>query len=157
MRHQWLATMMFVALTGLACDSGSGPDGSRSLTAPSPAPMPPPPPPPVVPSFPSITIGEVVRFQFTADNRTCAGCRSYNVTPPSDGRLEVAVSPVSGNAGFLGTFEMYLVPGADSWDVGPGVRISVTADVRAGGPYEIRMYYPVPLPSEELELRASLK
>jgi hypothetical protein len=102
----------------------------------------------------------VVRFHFTADDVACAGaagrCRSYNVTAPSDGRLEVVATSVSGESGFVSTLEMYVVPGADYWDVGPGPRISATVQVRAGGTYEIRMYS-AQVPSVELELRASLQ
>ena len=121
-------------------------------TAPSPAPVPPPTPPPAI--FPSITVGEVVRFRFTADDVQCGAghCRSYNVSPGSNGRLEVVLTPVSVGDGL----EMYVVPGGDSWDVGPGPRISVTVPVQASGTYEIRMYA-AKVPSVELELRASLQ
>ena len=124
-------------------------------TAPSAVPRDAPAPP----SFRSIAVGTVVRFQFTADDVPCVGgdgrCRSYTVTAPSDGRLEVVVTSVSGQDNFVPTMEMYVVPGGDYWDVGPGPRISVTVPVKAGGTYEIRMFS-AKVASLELELRASL-
>lgn len=129
-----------------------------ALPVPSPVPAPAPTPGPV--TFPSITIGDVVRFRFTADDVPCVGgdgrCRSYNVTAPSDGQLEVVITSVSGEDSFVSTVEMYVVPGGDSWNVGPGARISVSVPVRAGGTYEIRMFSPQ-VPSVELELRTLLR
>jgi hypothetical protein len=52
--------------------------------------------------------------------------------------------------------EMYLVPGADNWNIGPGPRISVTAKATKGTTYEIRMFSGT-VPSVDLELLASLK
>jgi hypothetical protein len=123
-----------------------------TASSPVPAPVPRPTPPPA--AFPTITVGEVVRFRFTADDVQCGSgrCRSYNVSPASNGRLEVVLTPVSAGD----ELEMYVVPGGDSWDVGPGPRISVTISARAGGTYEIRMYA-AKVPNVELELRASLQ
>ena len=146
--------------TLLATACGGSP--SPLPTAPSTVPAPAPTPPPVTScsSCPSITVGEVIRFRFTADDVPCAGgggsCRSYNVTTPSDGRLEAVVTSVSAEEAFTSTTEMYVVPGGDSWDVGPGPRISVTIPVRAGRTYEIRMFS-AKVPSVELELRTSLQ
>jgi hypothetical protein len=128
-------------------------------TTPPPLPLPVPAPTPAV--FPLIQLGEIVRFQFTADDVPCVGggggrCRSYNVTTPSDGQLEVALTSVSLADSFVATTEMYVVPGGDSWSVGPGSRISVTIPVRSGNTYEIRMYSER-VPSVELELRAALQ
>jgi hypothetical protein len=123
----------------------TGCSGHPSTLPATPSPVPNPAPTPGPVTFPSITIGDVVRFQFTADDVPCVGgggrCRSYNITSPSDGWLEVVVTSVSGE---------------DSWNVGPGPRISVTIPVRARGTYEIRMFSPN-VPSVELELRASLQ
>jgi hypothetical protein len=69
--------------------------------------------------------------------------------------LRVEVSSVSEQTNFLSTLEMYLVPGADDWQTGPGPRISVTAPVTQGRTYEIRMFSGA-VPSVELELIASL-
>lgn len=158
MRYQSLVSAICFALAVVGCDGATGGGSSRLPSAPSAAPPSVAPPPPV--TFPAVTVGEVVRFWFTADDVPCAGaqgrCRSYNVTAPSDGRLEVVVTSVSREASFVSTLEMYVVPGGDSWDVGPGPRISVTIPVRAGGTYEIRMYS-AQVPSVELELRASLQ
>jgi hypothetical protein len=109
--------------------------------------------------MPTVTVGEIVRFQFTADDFPCSAsgrCRSYSITPSSDGQLEVVVTSVSGEGDFISTTEMYLVPGADDWTVGPGSRISVTAAVKSGITYEIRMFS-TKVPSVDLELLASLK
>lgn len=146
------------ALFGLGCDGVYRTGGPSVPTAPTVAPAPTPLPTPT--PFPSITVGDAVRFQFTADDAPCVGaggrCRSYYITAPSDGRLEVAVASVSGQDSFISGLEMYVVPGGDSWDVGPGPRISVTLPVRAGFTYEIRMYSAI-VPSVELVLRASLR
>ena len=158
MRYRFLVSVICSALGGLACDGSYRTGGPSLTTAPTAAPAPTPLPAPT--PFPSIAVGDVVRFEFTADDVACAGangrCRSYNVTAPSDGRLEVVLGSVSGDAGFISSTEMYVVPGGDSWDVGPGARISVTVPVRAGGTYEIRMYS-AKVPSVGLELRASLR
>jgi hypothetical protein len=69
--------------------------------------------------------------------------------------LRAEVKSVSGDPGFLSTLEMYVVPGGDSWDTGPGPRVSVTIQVTAGRTYEIRMYSAL-VPSVDLELLASL-
>jgi hypothetical protein len=158
MRYRFLASVICAVLGGLGCDGSYRTGGPPLPTAPTVAPAPTPLPAPG--PFPSITVGDVVRFQFTADDVPCDGangrCRSYNVTAPSDGRLEVVLASVSGEDSFVSTTEMYVVPGGDSWDVGPGPRISVTIPVRAGGTYEIRMYS-AKVPSVGLELRASLR
>jgi hypothetical protein len=107
-----------------------------------------------------MAIGEVVRFSITVDDRSCVGgggrCRSYNVTVPGDGTLQAVLTSVSGTDAFIATTEMYVVPGGDSWDIGPGSGISVTVAVKAGSTYEVRMYS-ARIPSEELELRTSLR
>ena len=51
---------------------------------------------------------------------------------------------------------MYVVPGADSWLVGPGARIGASFTVQTGSEHEIRMFSPT-LPSEELELLVVVK
>jgi hypothetical protein len=134
-----------------------GPTANVPLPAPSPVPAPAPARPPV--SFPLITVGEVVRFQFTNDDWACAGatgrCRSYNITAPSDGLMSVAVTSTSADTSFLGSLEMYVVPGADDWEVGPGPQIGARVAVRAGLVYEIRMFSST-VPSTELELRTAL-
>jgi len=70
--------------------------------------------------------------------------------------LEVVLTPVSPDSNFIGKTDLYLVPGADDWTVGPGNRISVNAVVRSGGTYEIRMFSSQ-IPSDEFELRTSLR
>ena len=152
MRDMSLVCVACLVLSGLACHDGV----SRSFPlAPTTAPV-----IPQAPNFPAIVVGQIVRFQFTAEDSSCVAgdgaCRSYNVTAPSDGRLEIVLMSVSGEDGFIRTTEMYVVPGADSWDVGPGPRISATIPVKAGATYEIRMYS-AKVPSVELELRASLQ
>ena len=158
MRYQFFVSVICLALAGPGCEGASGGEGSRLPAGPSPAPSPAPTPPSA--AFPSIAVGEVVRFQITADDVACAGaggrCRSYNVTAPSNGKLEVVATSVSGDSSFVSTLEMYVVPGGDYWDVGPGPRISVTVPAAAGGTYEIRMYSAT-VPSVELELRTSLQ
>jgi hypothetical protein len=101
-------------------------------------------------------VGEVVRFQFTDDDVPCGGgrCRSYLLTAPSDGELEVVVTNLAETS--HPTIDLYIVPGADDWVIGPGPRISAKATVGAGITYEIRMYSDI-VPSEELELRTSLQ
>jgi hypothetical protein len=141
------------AFLAIACYS----DPPRPLSpTPQPAPQPAPPPP----AFPTIAVGEVVRLQFTVDDVRCVGgggvCRSYVLTAPSSGRLEVVVTSVSGEDSFVRDLEMYVVPGADDWIRGPGARISAIAQVSAGFPYEIRMYSGT-VPSLEFELRTSLR
>jgi hypothetical protein len=158
MRNQFLVSVICLALAGPGCEGASSGEGSRLPAGPSPAPSPAPTPPPA--AFPSIAVGEVVRFQFTADDVACVGaggrCRSYNVTAPSSGKLEAVATSVSGDSSFVSTLEMYVVPGGDYWDVGPGPRISVTVPAAAGATYEIRMYSAT-VPSVELELRTSLQ
>ena len=159
MRYRFIVSVICSALSGLGCD-GYRTGGPSLPTAPTVTVAPAPTPVPAPTPFPSITVGDVVRFQFTADDVPCVGgggrCRSYNVTAPSDGRLEVVLASVSGEDSFVSGTEMYVVPGGDSWDVGPGPRISVTVPARTGATYEIRMYSAT-VPSVGLELRASLR
>jgi hypothetical protein len=159
LRSLIVASMIEGVLALSACGDNTGPPVGPPPTAPSPAPAPRPAPPPS-PTFPSIAIGDVVRFSFAVDDTPCVGgggrCRSYNVTVPVDGTLQAVLMSVSGTDAFIATTEMYVVPGGDSWDVGPGPRISVTVAVKAGGIYEVRMYS-ARIPSEELELRTSLR
>ena len=154
MRYLFRVSVLCSALSGLGCDGYR--TGPSSPIAPAATPTVAPAPP----QFPTISVGETVRFQFAADDPHCVGaggrCRSYNVTAPSDGHLEVVLKSLSGDGSFVATTEMYVVPGGDWWDVGPGPRISVTVRVRAGFVYEIRMYSAT-VPSMELELRASLQ
>jgi hypothetical protein len=155
MRFAFLLSVICLALNGFGCNDDNGPP---LLVPPGGVPSAPSLPPPTLP-FPSINVGEVVRFQFTADGWVCVGdgrCRSYNVTAPSDGTLRVEVSSASGDGSFVSTMEMYIVPGADFWDVGPGPRISATVPRAVKGQtYEIRMYSST-VSSVELELLASL-
>jgi hypothetical protein len=110
-------------------------------------------------NFSSITVGEVVRFQIATDDWACAGslgrCRSYNITAPSDGLMSIAITSTFDATSFLGSLELYVVPGADDWEVGPGSRIGARVAVRAGSIYEIRIFSAV-VPSVELELRTTL-
>jgi hypothetical protein len=157
MRRRFLLACAVLSTTGAACTEGT--NARRFLqpmvpTAPSePAPAPRPM------NFPSITVGEVVRFQVATDDWACSGtsgrCRSYNITAPSDGLLSFAITSTSGDTSFLGTLELYVVPGADEWEVGPGPQIGARVEVRAGSIYEIRMFSAV-VPSLELELRTRL-
>jgi len=162
MRQRFLLVCVGLCITGAACTDGT--DGRRLFppTAPTPtptapAPGPAPAPPPV--NFRSITVGEVVRFQFTTDGwacgRTSGRCLSYNLTAPSDGLMSVAITSTSDDTTFLRTLELYVVPGADDWEVGPGPQIGARVAVRAGSIYEIRMYTE-PVASVELELRTTL-
>ena len=136
-------------LTGCSGDSPTRPSMTNPLPSAQPAPL---------PNFPSIAVGDVVRFTFTADDLRCGGaggrCRSYLLTAPSNGELEVVVTTVQGTS--HPTIDLYIVPGADDWKTGPGPRISAKATARTGFTYEIRMYSDI-LPSEELELRTSLQ
>jgi hypothetical protein len=104
--------------------------------------------------------GEVVRFRFTTDDWACSRsegrCRSYNVTVPSNGEMVVVITPLTPDDLLFERLEMYIVPGADDWQTGPGRQISATAQVSAGRTYEIRMFMPI-VPSLELELRTSLR
>jgi hypothetical protein len=105
-------------------------------------------------------LGEVVRFRITTDDHTCTRgegrCRSYNVTAPSNGEMVVVVTSITPDDPLFETLEMYIVPGADDWQTGPGRQISATAHVSAGRTYEIRMFMPK-VPSPEFELRTSLR
>jgi hypothetical protein len=105
-------------------------------------------------------LGEVVRFRITADDYACTRgegrCRSYNVTVPANGEMAVVITPITPDDLLFETLEMYIVPGADDWQTGPGRQISATARVTAGRTYEIRMFMPT-VPSLELELRTSLR
>jgi hypothetical protein len=145
-----LLSGLCLALLAPACDRSSPPVRSSPL---APAPTPPSPP-----AFPPITVGEPVRFRFITDDRECGSgrCRSYSLTAPSQGLLEVVLTSVSGDDSFVSKTEMYVVPGGDSWVEGPGPRISVTIPVVAGSTYEIRMFS-FQDPSLELELRASIR
>jgi hypothetical protein len=105
-------------------------------------------------------LGEVVHFRITVDDYACTRgegrCRSYNVTVPANGEMVVVITPMTPDDPSFEMLEMYVVPGADDWRVGPGREISATARVSAGGTYEIRMFMPK-VPSLELELRTSLR
>jgi len=119
----------------LGCDSSSGPFPRPTPPAPPadvPTPLPAPPPSPT--AFPVIKVDETVTFRFTTDDRACGAgrCRSYNVAAPLDGLLHVVLTSVSREDSFIAATEMYVVPGGDSWHVGPGPQISVTIPVRAG-------------------------
>lgn len=164
MRQRFLVACVGLSLCSVGCTAGSDGHGGFLPLSPSgpiaaPAPAPAPAPPPV--SFPSIKVGEVVRFQFTTNDLLCdpqggGRCRSYEITAPSTGVMDVVVTSISGDASFVSTLEMYVVPGADDWMTGPGPRISASLGVVAGATYEIRMYSSL-VPSAELELRATLQ
>ena len=144
-----------VAAAAAGCDFGK----VTNLTEPGPIYNPPPPPPPPVrPPIAAIAFGEIVRFRFTTEDFQCGAgrCLSYYVTPPSDGTMDVVIRPTTPNDVFFPGLELYIVPGADEWDVGAGPQISATASVKAGQRYEIRMSIPV-APSPEFELRTSLR
>ena len=132
--------------------------GIGDVPKPAHTPIPAAPVPPR-PSFPSINVGEPVRFQFTTDDNPCVGgggrCRSYDIIAPVSGQLDVVLRSVSGDPGFTVYTEMYVVPGADSWIVS-GARLTASLPASTGTTYEIRMYSPV-VPSVELELLASLR
>jgi len=157
LRYHVVASMIGGMLVLAACGDSAGPPVGPPAPPAAPSPTPAPLPDP---TFPSIVVGQVVRFSFTADDRACVGgggrCRSYSVTVPVDGTLQAVLISASGTDAFIATTEMYVVPGGDSWDVGPGPRISVTVAVRAGSTYEVRMYS-ARVPSEELELRTSVR
>ena len=156
------------AIIATSCDFGRVVNLPTEPSEPSPPPPPPtqspipatPPPPPTRPPIPAIVLAEVVRFRITTDDYACTQgggrCRSYNVTVPSNGEMAVVVTPVTPDDPLFETLEMYIVPGADDWRIGPGRQISATARVSAGGTYEIRMFMPR-VPSLELELRTSLR
>jgi hypothetical protein len=105
-------------------------------------------------------LGDVLRFRITRDDHACSRsegrCRSYNVTAPSNGELVVVITPVASDDLLFDRLEMYIVPGADDWQTGPGRQIRAAAQVSAGRTYEIRMFIPA-VPSPELELRTSLQ
>jgi hypothetical protein len=105
-------------------------------------------------------LGEVVRFRITSDDHECirgeGRCRSYNVTAPSPGEMVVVITPIRPDDPSFDRLEMYIVPGADDWQTGPGRQISATARVSTGGTYEIRMFMPI-VPSPELELRTEIR
>jgi hypothetical protein len=148
MRPVCLAAVILCSLAAAACGE------TGAFTQPSP-----PTPVPVPGPFPSITVGEPVRFQFTRDDYACVGgngrCKSFNVSPASGGQLDVVLRSISGDASFTRDTEMYVVPGADSWRVS-GAQLTATLTADAGATYEIRMYSPV-VPSIELELLVSLR
>jgi hypothetical protein len=99
LRSLIVASMIEGVLALSACGDNTGPPVGPPPTAPSPAPAPRPAPPPS-PTFPSIAIGDVVRFSFAVDDTPCVGgggrCRSYNVTVPADGTLQAVLTSVSG-------------------------------------------------------------
>jgi hypothetical protein len=151
MRPVCLAAIFLCSLAAAACGE------TGAFTAPSPPGV--PAPVPVPGPFPSINVGEPVRFQFTRDDYACVGgngrCKSFNVTPGSGGQLDVVLRSISGDASFTRDTEMYVVPGADSWRVS-GAQLTATLPAAAGTTYEIRMYSPV-VPSIELELLVSVR
>jgi hypothetical protein len=105
-------------------------------------------------------VGEAVRFRFDINDTPCVAaggrCRSYLVTAPSDGTMDVSLKAVSGDGGSIVGLELYVVPGADSWTTGPGAQIGASLRVRTGRQYEIRMYAPT-VPSAEMELSVSMR
>jgi hypothetical protein len=167
MRYWLVVSVACWAPFGLACANDSRSDAASLptlantplvFTTPrvaTPASAIPPPP-----TLPVLKVGEKVLLRITNDDYVCtrdAGrCRSYSVTVPSDGRLEVALTSVAGQDSFVSTTDLYVVPGGDYWDTGPGPRLTVIIPVKANGTYEIRMYSAI-VPSVELELRASLQ
>jgi len=124
--RNWVALSLVIcsSLNGAGCDSPTKPSPSTGMQTPVPTPAPTRPPANLVP----IGIGDVVRFQFTLPDSTCVSsggrCRSYLVTAPSAGTLEAVLTPESGDARLMASAEMYIVPGADFWDVGPGPQSS---------------------------------
>jgi hypothetical protein len=163
MRQRALLVLVGLCLSNAACTVGM--DGHRafvpplSATAPNPAPTPAPAPPPHSATIPMVPVGEVVRFELSDEEWACAAagnrCRSFNVVTPINGELVVAITSTTDDTSFLSLLEMYIVPGADYWDVGPGPQITAHAAVRAGATYEIRMFTYV-APHVELELRATV-
>jgi hypothetical protein len=150
------------AMVAASCDFGrvvNVPTEPSEPYSPPPS-LTPPPPLPTPPPIPAILLGEVVRFRITTDDYACirgeGRCRSYNVTVPSNGEIVVVITPITPDDPLVETLEMYIVPGADYWQVGPGRQISATARVSAGRTYEIRMFMSR-VPSLELELRTSLR
>ena len=159
MRYRLLAAVACWALLIAACADAHR--SERSSLPASPTPVTSSPPAAAQPLiFPVIAVGEEVRFRITTDDYPCtreAGrCRSYSVTAPSDGRLEVALTSATGQDSFVATTDLYVVPGGDSWETGPGPRLTVTIPARGGTTYEIRMYSST-VPSVELQLRAALR
>ena len=110
LRYHVVASMIGGMLALPACGDTAGPPSGPTAppTAPSPAPAPLPDP-----AFPSIVVGEVVRFSFTVDDRPCVGgggrCHSYNISVPADGTLQAVLTSVSGTDAFIATTEMYVV------------------------------------------------
>lgn len=152
MRNIPLVVLVAVVLAVTGCgEAGSVTYPSRPILQPDPVPP--------RPSFPSINVGEPVRFQFTADDYPCVGgggrCKSYDLTAPVSGQLDIVLRSVSGDPGFTRLTELYVVPGADDWLVS-GARLTASLQATGGTTYEIRMYSPV-VPSVELELLASLR
>jgi hypothetical protein len=150
-----------LAMASASCDFGRVVYLPTEPTQPYPPSNLPPPPPPIPPQppIPEIMLGEVIRFRFTTDDWACnreGRCRSYNVTVPSDGEMVVVITPMTTDDPSFEYLEMYIVPGADDWQVGPGRQIGATARVISGRTYEIRMFMPI-VPSVELELRTSLR
>lgn len=155
MRRSFLAPVVCMLLAEVGCDFGRVTD----VTGPTPIYSPPPPPPPQVrPPIAAIAFGEIIRFRFKAEDFLCGAgrCLSYYVTAPSDGTMDVVIKPTTPNDPFFPGLELYIVPGADDWDVGAGPQISATASVKAGQQYEIRMSISA-APSPEFELRTSLR
>jgi hypothetical protein len=157
MRCAFAVSVIGLAMASMGCDFGRVTDIPTEPTAVLP---PVAPPAPVRPPIPGIAFGEVVRFRFASEDFRCSArledrCRSFNVIVPSNGQMDVALTPTSLNDPF-NLFEMYIVPGADDWEVGPGRQIRATARVTAGQTYEIRMYVAW-VPTFELELRTSLR
>ena len=143
-------------MTAAGCDFGRVSD----ITEPTPLYSPPPPPPPrIPPPIDSIAFGEVIRLRFTTEGFECGGesrCLWYYVTSPSDGTMDVVITPITPNDLYFPLLELYIVPGADDWDVGAGPQMSATASVKAGQRYEIRMAIRT-TPTSEFELRTSLR
>lgn len=162
MRHRLLASVVGVCLSGIGCTGGdSGLPWYRTPMAPTPVTAPRPAAPAPV-TYNTITIGEVIRTEITAEDDPCVGsegrCRNYQFVAPADGLFEVVATPTTPENMYVVAMEIYLVgPGApDDWIVGPGARISVSARIVAGARYEIRMYSEQ-VPSGEFELRTALQ
>jgi hypothetical protein len=155
MRCSCLAPAICAVMAVAGCDFGRVSD----ITEPTPIYNPPPPPPPPVrPPITSIAFGDVIRFGFTTEGFECGAgrCLSYYVTPQSDGTMDVVIKPTMPNDVFFPGLELYIVPGADGWNVGEGPQISAAAIVKAGQRYEIRMGIRA-APTAEFELRTSLR
>ena len=143
-----------VALLLVGCDGPHTPSALRPLQVSTIVAPPPPSFPPFSERYSQIVAGQMVSRSVTADDPPCAEypefrCQYFRITPPSDGRLDVAMTSTLGAVRQPLDLSMRASrQGPEEW------WHPISASVRAGSTYQLTVWYGTP--GVEFQLRSSL-